>query len=65
MPKETNFEVGTLVAELKTWKDPKTGEVREYYGYYVQLENGAVVRFSPLADDRKLLDFCLKDFMEG
>lgn len=61
MPKRETMVLGTLVAVPRTWRDPKTGEVREYYGYELEFSNSAVVRFAPLADDRKLLDFCMRE----
>lgn len=55
------FVVGTLKAELKVFKDKETGESREYYGYSISFPNGAKVRFTPLQDDRALLNFLLAD----
>lgn len=53
--------MGTLKAELKVFKDKETGESREYYGYSISFPNGAKVRFTPLQDDRALLNFLLAD----
>lgn len=57
------LSLGELVAVKKQYKDPTTGEVREYYGYEVDFGNGAVVRFVPLQDDRSLLKYVMSEVM--
>lgn len=59
--KKENIVLGELVAVRKKFTDKTTGEVREYYGYQVEFENGAIVRFLPMQDDRSLLRFAMQD----
>lgn len=54
------IEVGTLVAEKKTFVDKEKGTSREYFSYSVTFESGAVVRFVPMQNDRSLLAFALE-----
>lgn len=56
--------IGDLIAVKKRYTDRETNKTREYYGYEVHFENGAVVRFSPLPNDRSLLDFAIQDYLE-
>lgn len=56
--------LGDLVAVRKKFTDKTTGEVREYFGYEIEFESGAKVRFAPLQDDRSLLKYVMQDLIE-
>jgi len=59
-----SISLGELVAVRKQFKDKDTGEVRAYFGYEIEFENGAKVRFMPLQDDRSLLKYVMSDLIE-